>query len=761
MFERDGKTLREWILQLASDDAAARGAAAEAITLMMLGAPSKDTSFWDCDDAEVAGLGEAVYGVFTTPDFPADEVLHKLIDLYRRNPKRDAQPKLSAVLRAARGRPDADRSFVRTVACLLQHVGEPAKVILPELIALIEARPGGSSARQAAEAIAAIGPSALPAVDALFTGLCKVGDEEDVAFEDRVIWNAFVRALAGLACHEPSIVERLTDLARNGEETARHGALVTLGEIGPAASVSLPVLRELAERDADTSHVIDAIRAIAPANDVASAELLRRRLVTCRVGDRPVVVEALRAAGIADAEIADLLDRAARPEDCTMDEYEDEDEADDDALEDDMDDDDLCMIDLSEVDTTTDMGKRLGDLLRDLASNDAQAANVAGNTLVEYAFGKDSRVFGGEVAAVFADPDYPTGEVLGGISARLAAMYRDRDLDRETRDFSAGRLPDAMSPVGLAMPAVLENCGPGGAIVLPALADLLTNDSIDHQLSAFAAKAMLSIGEPARPILDALLDSILTHDVCEWPNPRLEYIARHGLSDAQLARIVAAVEGGAAPAQIGALGVLKSLGPRASSATKVVRRAASSRVEEVRAVATETLAAIAGDDPDLVATLLQQTHDADGHTRMRAARALGELRGPTDEVIDRLFAMTRDEEWYVCGDAIHALGRLGRRVPEVLQHATIMLEDERGADWTVSECAVLALGELGDAAAPAVPLLLPMIEDYGHVDYAVVEALGKIGPPAAAALDQLRTLRAYEFTRHDELDDAIAAIRGR
>jgi HEAT repeat protein len=71
----------------------------------------------------------------------------------------------------------------------------------------------------------------------------------------------------------------------------------------------------------------------------------------------------------------------------------------------------------------------------------------------------------------------------------------------------------------------------------------------------------------------------------------------------------------------------------------------------------------------------------------------------------------------------------------------------------------MALENMGDAAAPAVPALTKAISDRDQkARQAAVKALGAIGPPASAALPALtRVLRRESWP---EAEEAVRRIRG-
>jgi hypothetical protein len=99
---------------------------------------------------------------------------------------------------------------------------------------------------------------------------------------------------------------------------------------------------------------------------------------------------------------------------------------------------------------------------------------------------------------------------------------------------------------------------------------------------------------------------------------------------------------------------------------------------------------------------------------------------------------------------------------DALQKATTDLADD---DPDVRLAAASHLGDLGVAAAPAVPLLADAAYDEDLVvAIAAVDALGRIGPAASAAGDELRPLAmpgmSFRCVPSEDVERALRAIGG-
>jgi hypothetical protein len=100
-------------------------------------------------------------------------------------------------------------------------------------------------------------------------------------------------------------------------------------------------------------------------------------------------------------------------------------------------------------------------------------------------------------------------------------------------------------------------------------------------------------------------------------------------------------------------------------------------------------------------------------------------------------------------------------VPELV--ALIVRESVEGP---IPIDAIRALGDMGSAAAPAVPAIVPALECYedrGSTISAAAQALGKIGPPAASAVPKLVTViltldQGTSMETSLALTDAVVAL---
>lgn len=137
----------------------------------------------------------------------------------------------------------------------------------------------------------------------------------------------------------------------------------------------------------------------------------------------------------------------------------------------------------------------------------------------------------------------------------------------------------------------------------------------------------------------------------------------------------------------------------------------------------------------LVAPLAAQASSSDNDSVRAAAsyalmRILPELRQP-DLV---LFQLLDDEDPRVRKYALHAFSTMD----SALGGVTKIMSRLGDPDASVQLAAVIVLGEIGEAAADAVPRLIELTQrSSGHLRDAVLHSLGQIGPAAVAALPLL------------------------
>ncbi|MBY0232649.1 MAG: HEAT repeat domain-containing protein [Gemmataceae bacterium] len=128
--------------------------------------------------------------------------------------------------------------------------------------------------------------------------------------------------------------------------------------------------------------------------------------------------------------------------------------------------------------------------------------------------------------------------------------------------------------------------------------------------------------------------------------------------------------------------------------------------------------------------------------------------GPHPEIIDGLIIWSRRREDSPEGRALATLAEQSR---EVVAGLIARLEGEEFAPHAIA----MALAAIGPMAAPAVPVLLPLLrEEDDHVVSAAAYALGRIGPAASEAVPRLRQLAAPDCPARHEAAAALDAITG-
>jgi len=293
--------------------------------------------------------------------------------------------------------------------------------------------------------------------------------------------------------------------------------------------------------------------------------------------------------------------------------------------------------------------------------------------------------------------------------------------------------------------------------ILPALLALLHDPGFARRDTAAEACAWLDA-------TDALAAELQAKDPgrrrgAAWA---LAWIASLGLGspDASPGKVRAAVRDpdpevrAAAVEMVGALGALGALdGDRfapvlaaLADERAVVRRGAVRTLLRMRI----QLAFVEEDDAGAAeAALLPLVATEDAALRREAWEVLAHVAGPATLAAAR--AARIDADPVVCVLGIRALGR----IPAAQELLPPLLESHH--PWT-RRAAAHALG-LGKAAA-GVPALVKALDDpdAGVVANAV-DALGEIGPPAAAAAPALERLRAAG-SHEDAVQEALEKIRG-
>ncbi|HEY7331176.1 MAG TPA: HEAT repeat domain-containing protein [Gemmataceae bacterium] len=298
-------------------------------------------------------------------------------------------------------------------------------------------------------------------------------------------------------------------------------------------------------------------------------------------------------------------------------------------------------------------------------------------------------------------------------------------------------------------------------------------DDPDYHVSERAADVLVNVGADAVPLL---------LDACEQGGPRLHrraaaVLVRLGASaarglatalkdKAQPQRVAVALvrlgpvavgplrealleeKGGEAAAYI-----LGLIGPRAADAVPdliaAVQRASSSTA--LRGQAVFALGRIGEPSEAIVPALITALKDSKKEVREQAVIALGWIGSPTHEVVSALTAALNDKETIIAIKVCRVLSLLGssEATPDLL---TVLQSDRH----EVAVEAGRALWRLGPKAAPIVPMLLSAAQ--GPIDKAAParDLLASFGPDVVP--DLVKQLRANEAARREAAADVLGRI---
>jgi uncharacterized protein (TIGR02996 family) len=203
-----------------------------------------------------------------------------------------AVPALDSLIRALDLDPDKDHALARSAAVVLRNIGPPAIDAVPDLLVL-----ACESSNEAEEALAAIGPAAVP----IILREIRYGLDYD---------HNTLNAVGALKRMGVEIVPLLREAIATGDEWVRAFASLALAEHDPAAALpglitGLEVTAGDRARQRDHSFAV-ALRDLGPLAAPA-AETMRRLLPTLSGRAREVVAEVLAKLGQAETTTADLL----------------------------------------------------------------------------------------------------------------------------------------------------------------------------------------------------------------------------------------------------------------------------------------------------------------------------------------------------------------------------------------------------------------------------------------------------------------------
>ena len=157
-------------------------------------------------------------------------------------------------------------------------------------------------------------------------------------------------------------------------------------------------------------------------------------------------------------------------------------------------------------------------------------------------------------------------------------------------------------------------------------------------------------------------------------------------------------------------------------------------VEQLRIAAIESLAAMqAGEAFDLVAAL---SGDADAGVRLSVVKSLRKVGDSAERILPLLIGALEDEEWAIRNVAALELGEMGEAASPAIPALLHLLQQDDDVDAVRQ-----AIREINTAGDEAVPMLLEIIQDESAAQrarYYAIYLLRKMGARARAALPTLR-----------------------
>lgn len=184
--------------------------------------------------------------------------------------------------------------------------------------------------------------------------------------------------------------------------------------------------------------------------------------------------------------------------------------------------------------------------------------------------------------------------------------------------------------------------------------------------------------------------------------------------------------------QLQAISELEALGPKAAEAVPALIAVLDTKNEDVRLSATMALGKIG---QPAVAGLSKAIKSPDEDVRFYAVWALAFVGPPATGATPVVVEALTDKSAQVRRKAAYALGRIDADPKLAVGPLIAALED---SNEDVRQAALAVLPKMGEAAVP--PLLQAVKGDKAALRLMAVKALGEMGPPAAAAIPELKAL---------------------
>ena len=329
------------------------------------------------------------------------------------------------------------------------------------------------------------------------------------------------------------------------------------------------------------------------------------------------------------------------------------------------------------------------------------------------------------IATATGAEDLAIEEHISGLSATdwqqreqsAAALGDSGSTDKTVIAELTTALKDDDSRVRRSAADALGRIGPKASRSIPALVRLF--DDIDASVVAAAAEAVALMGSRASRAL-----------------PDLNELLRH--KDARV-RVAAATSIG-------------MLGSRASKSAALLGAQLEDDNSAVRASAAQSLGQMGTKASEQSSLLVEALNDVDSQVRVAASDALVNIG--KDAVGPLVSALTKGDPIFLQA-VIDTLGKLGPvAVPKLINR----LHDQDEL-ILVRRYSALALARIGTADKRVIPALVDSLDDAEpDVRVSAIEALGKIGPSAVAAVPAIISLSADQREPLFVREDAIASL---
>jgi HEAT repeat protein len=265
-------------------------------------------------------------------------------------------------------------------------------------------------------------------------------------------------------------------------------------------------------------------------------------------------------------------------------------------------------------------------------------------------------------------------------------------------------IDDANLPQFVGICAALHDLGPAAEPALPKLIAKAKENKYGYRWSA--VYVMEAIGKPAVEAMPVLIDCLKDEDF---------------------------------QFQVVACRVLAAIGPEAKEAKPYLFDIIEKGTPSAKGRAAIALGSIGfsdGDDDKVLKTLLAALNEFNQVVRERAVIGIGRLGPKAMPIVEEVRKAANSQDFASRSEACLALWRItgdAREATDILISLFEYLEHDL--------LAITALGEMGPAAAPAIPELLKRMENE-DLSYALegAVALGKMGPAAASAIPKLTEL---------------------